>query len=65
MGGLIAYLEYVAEPRVTTLAQDGLFVVIALALGGVVFVVTARAMRVHEIDRVAAMLRAKIGGTRT
>ena len=64
MAGVIAYLEYVAEPRVTTVAQDTLFVAVALALGGVVFVVMARALGVREIDRLAAMVRAKLPGTR-
>ncbi len=64
MAGVIAYLEYVAAPRVTSVSQDALFVIVALSLGGTIFVVTAKALRVAEIDRVAAMLRAKFSGTR-
>ena len=61
---VIAYLEYVAEPRVTTLAQDLLFVVVSLALGGVVYVVVARALGVREIDRVAQAIAAKFRAAR-
>lgn len=62
MMAVIFYVEYYAAPPGTTHAQDALFVIMALGLGGVIFVVMARALGVREVDRVAEMIRLKVSG---
>lgn len=62
MMGILLYVEHFAAPPGATLGQEFIFVAVALGLGSAVFIVTARALGVREVDRVAELLRRKLRG---